>query len=331
MSGRQDRLERRYRRLLAAYPTAYREERGNEIVATYLDAADSDRRWPSVADVADVLRGGVWQRLRSSGAVGLAASVPVAATFALTAAAALSAVWLVSVELGPAQPGLVMAPVGPFLSLGGTVWIAWLGVALAALGLPALVARRFLAAALTATVAVVPVAALSGYSRPPLLVLVPQVALGLLALGWPTRPAWTVRLTPAFGTLAAVAVTVWIGDGGQAEYRWNDSMVLTYGAIVLLVGSILTGFIQAVRGDSRGLWAVLLLLLPAGLLSVETLAALAAGAVGRGTITDGSYLAGVTVAVSLLAVTAPLLAVTLRRRQIRRLPQRCPTCGRMRT
>lgn len=330
MSGQRDQLERRYRRTLVAYPAKYRAERGDEIVATYLEVTDSDRRWPSIADVADVLRGGVWQRLRASGATGLVAGVPVAATFALSAAAALAAVWLVSVELAPVPAEFVMSPVGPFQSLGGIVWIAWLAAALVALGLPALVARWFLATALTATVAVVPIATLSQYDRPPLSVLVPQVALGLLALAWPSRATWTLRLTPAFATVTAVVVAIWLGDGGEEVYRWNDNLPLTYGAIVLLAGSLLIGCARALAGDSRGLWAVLLLLLPAGLMTVETLASFAAGAVGRGTPHDWPPLAAVTAAVTLLAASAPLLVVALRSRQIRRQPQHCPTCDHLR-
>ncbi|HXL92457.1 MAG TPA: hypothetical protein VN969_26275 [Streptosporangiaceae bacterium] len=38
-------LERRYSRLLRAYPAAYRQERGAEMLATLLEAAPSDATW----------------------------------------------------------------------------------------------------------------------------------------------------------------------------------------------------------------------------------------------------------------------------------------------
>ena len=48
------RLERRYRRLLIAYPRAYRSARSEEMIATLMSATP-DRRWPSVPDAADLL------------------------------------------------------------------------------------------------------------------------------------------------------------------------------------------------------------------------------------------------------------------------------------
>lgn len=359
MSGERDRLERRYRRLLLAYPAPYRAERGDEIVGTFLVSADSDRRWPSIADVADVLRGGVRQHLRARGAAGLTAGVSVAATFALTAAVALAALWLAWIELLPAPSwqvatqfgpfrSLGAAQFGPFRSLGAAVWIAWLVTGLAALAQPARITRWFVLAALVATVAVEPIAAFSGYGRPPLLVLVPQVALGVLALGWPTRPAWTHRLMPA--VIAVAAVSVWFqfvprsqgillivgADGASEGYRWVASEVLTPTAIVLLLGSLLAACSRALNGDNRGLWSVLLLLLPGGLLIIDPLTRLADDVTGL----SGPYgneppeslaFAGVTAAVIILAAGALLLAVRLTGRQIPRRAERCPTCGRSRT
>ncbi|GIH12485.1 hypothetical protein [Rugosimonospora africana] len=336
MSGRQDRLERHYRRLLLAYPAAYRVERGDEIVGTYLEAAGSDQRLPSVADATDVLRGGMRQHLRANRAAGLAAGASVAATFALTAAVVLAAVWLAYIELPPAPSWLVTRQVSPFWSLGAVVWIAWLGAGLAALALPARLTRWVVLAALAATVAAEPVAALSGYDRPPLLVLVPQLALGMLALGWPTRPTWTSRMAPAIAGTAALLFTVRIGGAGH-YYRGIDSEVLAVGAIVLLAGSLLlAGFSRALHGDNRGLWAVLLLLLPIGLLAIDPLA----GVVSEVTGQAGPYgnqpnewpmLAGVTVVVTILATGAVPLVIGLRARLIRQRPGLCPTCGKSRT
>lgn len=349
MSGERDRLERRYRRLLLAYPALYRAQRGDEIVGTYLVSADSDRRWPSVADIADVLRGGVRQHLRARGAAGLTAGVSVAATFALPAAVALAALWLAWIELLPAPSWQVAAQFGPFRSLGAAVWIAWLVSGVAALAPPARITRWFVLAALVVTVAVEPVAALSGYDRPPLLVLVPQVALGALALGWPTRPTWTNRLLPA--AIAVAALSVWFqfvlprsggvlvavgADAASERYRWVASEVLTPTAIVLLVGSLLAACSRALKADNRGLWSVLLLLLPGGLLIVDPLTRLADDVTGL----SGPYgneppewltLVGVTAVVIILAAGALLLAVRLTGRRISRRPERCPTCGRSRT
>ncbi|MGW0433865.1 hypothetical protein ACWDV4_15165 [Micromonospora sp. NPDC003197] len=91
-------LERRYRRLLWAYPADYRTHRGPEIVGTYLDLAGSDRRRPSLSDVADLLRGGLRQRLRAADSLGLIDGVRLAAALALPVAVALATAWLMTVE-----------------------------------------------------------------------------------------------------------------------------------------------------------------------------------------------------------------------------------------
>lgn len=52
-------LRRRYQRLLFAYPPAYRDRRGEEIVGTLLDLADTGQRWPAPREVAALLVGGL--------------------------------------------------------------------------------------------------------------------------------------------------------------------------------------------------------------------------------------------------------------------------------
>ena len=59
-----DSLERRYRRLLVAYPVAYREERAEEIIATLLSAAEPGRHMPSVGEVLDLVSNGLRTRVR---------------------------------------------------------------------------------------------------------------------------------------------------------------------------------------------------------------------------------------------------------------------------
>jgi hypothetical protein len=52
-------LERRYRRLLAAYPPAYRRDHESEILGTLLEAAAPGQRWPSAREGAALLVGGL--------------------------------------------------------------------------------------------------------------------------------------------------------------------------------------------------------------------------------------------------------------------------------
>jgi hypothetical protein len=90
-------LERRYLRLVRLfYPAGYRDERGTEIVGTYLALSSPDRHWPSTADVRDLAGGGLRQRLRAAGATGLGQGLQVAAPLALSTATALAGLGVVA-------------------------------------------------------------------------------------------------------------------------------------------------------------------------------------------------------------------------------------------
>ncbi|GGO77526.1 hypothetical protein [Nonomuraea cavernae] len=56
--------ERRCRLLLQAYPSRYRQARGEELIGTLLDLAEPERAWPTLRDSLDVVRGGIVLRLR---------------------------------------------------------------------------------------------------------------------------------------------------------------------------------------------------------------------------------------------------------------------------
>jgi hypothetical protein len=60
----QEHLERGYRRLLAWYPRAFRQQNGEEILAVLMACAPAGRRRPGLAQSADLIRGGLWMRLR---------------------------------------------------------------------------------------------------------------------------------------------------------------------------------------------------------------------------------------------------------------------------
>ncbi|MEV4756735.1 hypothetical protein AB0J86_16690 [Micromonospora sp. NPDC049559] len=56
-------LTRRYRRLLLAYPRAYRRARGDELLGALLDAAPPGRARPTAREAADLIRHGLRARL----------------------------------------------------------------------------------------------------------------------------------------------------------------------------------------------------------------------------------------------------------------------------
>jgi hypothetical protein len=60
----QTNLERGYRRLLAWYPRAFRRENGQEILAVLMACTPHGQRRPGVAVAVDLIRSGLWMRLR---------------------------------------------------------------------------------------------------------------------------------------------------------------------------------------------------------------------------------------------------------------------------
>lgn len=57
-------LERRYRRLLACYPRAFRDEHEQEILAVLMAGAGDGQRRPRPGEAADLIRSAIWMRLR---------------------------------------------------------------------------------------------------------------------------------------------------------------------------------------------------------------------------------------------------------------------------
>ncbi|MBF9130424.1 GlsB/YeaQ/YmgE family stress response membrane protein [Plantactinospora sp. S1510] len=322
-------MERRYRRLLYAYPVGYRSVRGDELVGTYLDLVDQERRWPSPHDAADVLRGGLRQRLRENGALGLVAGLPVAATIAVSTLAALAVFLLVQVELVPDD--VLAGRIGPPQTLGAFVWVGWLLAALATATLPARWARRAVGTAIGLTLAVIPASPLTGLGRPPLYVLLPVLAFGLTALALPARPGWGGRVPPVLGVLAGTAAAVLFevaeGSGNWFTAYYSTVEVLGMAAPVLLGLVLVFGLGRAVTGDNSALWSAVLLLTPASLLGLRPIAE-----EYFDSATTWAQLAA-TAAVLTLLGAAVLLAVVgwhgARHRAVRARSAGgpCPTCG----
>jgi hypothetical protein len=328
-------LERRYRRLLRAYPAGYRQARSAEIVGTYLDLAGPDRRWPSILDAADVLAGGGRERLRAAGAADLIPGVRLAAFLSHITATALAGFWAAA-EVVTTSDTWGSPAFGPFATTGIVVWASWLLAAVVhALG-PALWVRGAIGLALFLTVAVVPVAALADLPRPYMFVLLPQATLGLLALAVPTHLMRRHRLTPLATTPAAALIAVGVLTGESTWfYRFSyGAAILPETGAVLLLTAALAAAVLSLRGDARGLWALLVLLTPVGLLALDPLAETVAPAVGAG-YADFRVATGTAAAIFVLGgiTLAAALAIRARSRATANTPvvpvhERCPTCGR---
>src|SRR5258705_3934677 len=125
-------LERRYRRLLIAYPPAYRLARGDELVGTLPDVAPPGRRWPDLGDAVDVVGAGLRRRFGTANLAGLDGGLALAAPMALALAAGIAGFAWWRVE--PISSGVYIggsALFGQFRTLGPIAYAAWV---LAAVG-----------------------------------------------------------------------------------------------------------------------------------------------------------------------------------------------------
>jgi hypothetical protein len=62
-----ERLERRYERLLALFPAAYRREYEDEMLGVLMAAAKPQQRCPGLRETANLVRCAVWMRLSGRG------------------------------------------------------------------------------------------------------------------------------------------------------------------------------------------------------------------------------------------------------------------------
>lgn len=297
-------LERRYLRLIRlCYPARYRRERGTEIAGTYLALAAPERRWPSAADVVDLAGGGLRERVRAAGATGIGPGVQLAATLALLMTTTLAG-GLTVVEAAQRSPGL-----------GLGVGVAWLLVAAVHAVKPGRWTRAATAVALALTVAVVPLTVVTGLFRPPLFVLLPQATLGLVVLGLPAQLPVLLRLLPVVGAVALLpAAAGLLSEGGGLVtfyYARAIGQALPAAGMLLLLIAVLLAVVLALGRDSRGVWALLVLLGPIGMLSLHSLAEdLAVQLYGGGPNATWETMFVAAVAVAVAAPTLVMLALT---------------------
>ena len=272
-------LEQRCRRLLFAYPRAYRLERGDEIVSTMLDAMPAGRRWPDPADAADVVAGGLRHRLGTASLVGFDEGLALAAPVALSLAAGIAGFAWWRVE--PVTAGAMIGgePLfGLFRTLGPVAYAFWLFSALGWAVLRPAPSRVLIAVSIAVTLALPVVAPLTGVDRPPLWVMLALSVFGLLALvgsapasggyrstldGRISVPAGAVAVTLA----ASTVVTLW-APAGEAYGYYYQPTIARVGTVVTATVAIVAAIAIARQVRRRGaggwLWAAALLGLPAG-------------------------------------------------------------------
>jgi len=113
-------LERRYRRLLACYPRAFRSEYEQEILAVLMAGAEDGQQRPRLGEAADLIRTATWMRLRPR--------VPRSQPTVLWAVRLMylcAALKLVGVPILPAPSGSTPQPLHVDIGWGVFVLLAW--------------------------------------------------------------------------------------------------------------------------------------------------------------------------------------------------------------
>lgn len=201
-----DDLERRYRRLLRSYPSGYRRERGDEIIATFLDGAAPGQTRPTAADTADIVVAGLRVRLGVLGGGDVGLGLRTAAPVALAVAAGMAVLGLLRDSQSTAGHP---SPFRPALF----VYAAWLLAVIGRVVLPVVVARVLAGMALLGTLA----------------------ALVLLSRSWSSpSPGWSLMVLSLLGCVAVA------GGGGRMSIRERGGLAAgTMVSVAVLGGSAL--------------------------------------------------------------------------------------------
>jgi hypothetical protein len=207
-------LERRCRLLLLVYPAGYRQDRGEEIVGTLLEATPAGRSWPLARDVRGLVMGGLRARAALNQRQTTAANLRTAV--AVGAAAYLVLIALDEMIFGASEMGRagVVRERAWLLLLAGTLILA--AVALTWVRSSSAVRLAIMITAVVAVVLPVAIARLTGYAAlfawgP----LIPQVAClaALWLAGRSARPGrswlWSVALIAALLPVAWFALGLW--------------------------------------------------------------------------------------------------------------------------
>lgn len=242
-------LERRYRRLLLAYPRWYRQRRGEEMLTTLLEGSRPGQRRPAAGQAVALLVHGAATRLDLGEGGALGATAAAAASPTLAAAAVLSLAALIFGELFNARPAgwPPLQRMGPFLTLGWVAYLAWIAAFVLDLATASRLQRPAVAVAVTVTVLVIPLGDAIGPGRPLLSVLAALVVLGLPSL---LRPGWT-RARPSarsvvLGAAATLALLAATGAIALTQPSHYPLALAGYGFYQVWLGQVLAAWTPVV-------------------------------------------------------------------------------------
>ena len=255
-------LETHYKWLVRLYPTAYREQRGDEILSTLLESTDSERTWPSVGDTVDLV--GHALRLR----LGVGEHQPLGRLFVivgpcqLVMASLMAVIAVVFGEWSPFSPWPWVPPghLGPFFTAGPIAYFAWILAGISLLLDRPRLTRRLVGLSIVLTAALVPIGHLFALGRPAMFYLLFLVALGIPYVAVPnqglvwraTRWSQKALLATPFLPAAAIALgTARLGAGGSGPgdffYRYALGAVASW-ITWIVVAAIVVAMIAVIAG-----------------------------------------------------------------------------------
>ena len=283
-------LERAYRRLLLAYPAHWRAQRAEEVLSVLLDTAEArGARRPSAAEALDLVGHGLLARTAGLGAVLDARTRELTALLALASLTALSLLCLLMAEwwpwpVTPLPPEAMPEPAvpvsdwpgtpGPFLTLGGPLFLALLLPALLAMAGRPRAGRLLLLGLVPVVVAVPLIARVLELNRPALWTLCGLLAFSGLALLAPVRRGALLAVLSAAMSAAALCAVVANSASGSDE---RSDFYYSYDRLQNLVdhAPLAVALVLAFAAGRRAV-------LPAALVGACWLATLAAQSGARG-------------------------------------------------
>ena len=242
--------EARYAWLLKVYPKHYRDERGEEILGTLLDASfDHGGAGPAMLEVVDVLSHGFQKRLgltsdRFGGRILETAAAP-----GMTMGAALAVFLFIWGEWLPLMGHSPMATrFGPFLTIGPVIYLAWVLGAAGSLLWPR--RRRSLATVcVTGTLVAVPIGKIF-FASPNIWQLVLLASLGVPGILAPTTASYRRRVASSLVAGAVTFAMFWwfgaihpVGAPYIESFYWYGNYFMGHGLPLMAGGAFLTAIV----------------------------------------------------------------------------------------
>ena len=215
------------RKLLRFYPKAYREERGEEIVATLQEAAEARVPRVSISDQISVALYGVRVRLGLTSETMLGKALDIAAIPGLVMGAFFGLYLLISGDLPVVSSRFFYPHFGPFLTVGPLLYLVWILGVLVVFEWPQY-RRRIAGACMTLTI-VGEVLAKLAHRNPNIWEIAILVSLGLPSLLAPdvyvTRRGVVPSVSVGLATFATLffATNSRVNPGFFNSFYWSGT------------------------------------------------------------------------------------------------------------